>query len=373
MPLTDEFVPINRRSTEFIRDISIYQCGSCGLVQNPVDFDHESYYEAYEYSSGHSEFTRSFMRYYAQSVCDVFRHIHGCEAQTVLEIGSGDGEQLRVFRQLGVSEVLGVEPSEALVRQSERVGVPAYKGLFSLDMIDRLPHQQFDICLSSYTLDHVRDPADYLRAAHQLLAPGGVLAFEVHDLSRIAERGEWCLFEHEHTIYMDAEMARHVATRHGFEVLAVNPVSVAQVRANSLIVLARKTEFDMPHTNLGLVDYSALQLRIDNTAQRIDNWIRELPVGHQLVGYGAGGRGVMTLAALREAHRFAVLFDSNHSSGLYLTPKTHIPISGLDRLEGYNGAWCLVFSFGYFEEITATLVKAGYQRERIVSLRDFLS
>ena len=54
MPLTDNFVPITGTESEFIQDISIYRCSSCGLVQNPVDFNHEAYYETYEYSSGHS-------------------------------------------------------------------------------------------------------------------------------------------------------------------------------------------------------------------------------------------------------------------------------------------------------------------------------
>lgn len=372
MPLTDEFVPAIQTKAEFIRDVSIYQCVACGLVQNPVDFDHEGYYEAYEYSSGHSEFTRAFMRAYAIAICDSFRSVHGRDPQTVLEIGSGDGEQLRIFKQLGVTEVLGVEPSEALVTQSKNIGVLAYKGLFSSEMIKALPKQQFDICLSSYTLDHVRNPADYLSAAHDLLIPGGVLAFEVHDLSRISERGEWCLLEHEHTIYLDANMARKVVGQNGFEVHAINPLPEETVRANSLIVIAHKREACSKQINSSPVDYSNLQERIDNIVDDIDAWIEALPANERLVGYGAGGRGVMTLAALRNASRFAMLFDSNHPSGRYSTPKTHIPVSGPDQLTNYSDAWCLVFSFGYLTEITSNLEAIGFNRDRIISLRKFL-
>jgi SAM-dependent methyltransferase len=372
MPLTDEFVSVDQVRNEFIRDINIYQCVKCGLVQNPIDFDHEGYYENYEYSSGHSDFTRSFMRSYALAVCDAFRSVHGRNPTSVLEIGSGDGEQLRIFQELGVAEVLGIEPSEVLVRQSKKIGVPAYKGLFSLDMIDDLPRNNFDICLSSYTLDHVRNPADYLRAANELLVQGGVLAFEVHDLSRISERGEWCLFEHEHTIYMDADMARMVVRLNGFEVYVVNPLLENIVRANSLILIGHKSGNVLKQANLIPVDYSGLQKRIDLIAERIDAWIDALPPSDELVGYGAGGRGVMTLAALRNADRFSTIFDSNHPSWRYSTPKTHVAVSGLDRLADFNKAHCLVFSFGYITEITANLEAAGYQRNRIVSLASFL-
>ena len=372
MPLTDEFVPLENATNEFIHDIGIYQCGSCGLVQNPVDFDHESYYQNYEYSSGHSEFTRTFMRHYALAVCDAFQKRHGRLPESVLEIGSGDGEQLRIFQQLGVSHVLGVEPSDALVRQSVSIGVPAYKGLFSCDMIADFFHRKFDICLSSYTLDHVRNPSDYLRAAHELLITGGILAFEVHDLARIAERGEWCLFEHEHTIYMDAKMAQLVAHRNGFEVAMVNPLPESVVRANSLIVIAQKNSVKAPARHINPTDYSALQMRIDTIINRIDDWIDTLPSSDRLVGYGAGGRGVMTLAALQHASRFEVLFDSNHLSERHQTPKTHITVSGTEKLIEFRDSWCFVFSFGYMKEITSKLTAAGYCPEKIVSLKEFL-
>ena len=372
MPLTDNFVPITGTESEFIQDISIYRCSSCGLVQNPVDFNHEAYYETYEYSSGHSEFTRQFMQAYARAACDAFLKINGCAPHSVLEIGSGDGAQLRAFQDLGVTQVLGVEPSEALVSQSRDIGVPAFKGLFTSELIEHLPGAPFDICISSYTLDHVRNPGDYLLAAHSLLSPGGILAFEVHDLGRIADRAEWCLFEHEHTIYMDSDMAKGVLQRSNFEVIAINPLPENQVRANSLIIIARKSDKAPTAPQVSAADYAWIQDRVHAAIGRIDAWIANLPAEHLLVGFGAGGRGVMTLAALSGHPRFSAVFDSNHQSGRVLTPKTHVPVCGLDRLAEFKDAWCLVFSFGYLAEITETLLASGYRADRIVSLKSLL-
>ena len=50
MPLTDNFLSRSNNKV-FIEDIDIFQCNKCGLVQNPRDFDFESYYINYEYSS----------------------------------------------------------------------------------------------------------------------------------------------------------------------------------------------------------------------------------------------------------------------------------------------------------------------------------
>jgi len=371
MPLTDEFVAVNEEPNEYIQDVIIYQCDACGLVQNPCDFNHETYYEKYEYSAGHSRFTQNFMHAYADVVCGLFQSVNSRPPSAVLEIGSGDGEQLAAFQAVGVERVLGVEPSEELVRRSKRRGVHAQKGFFSSELLSEIGDQKFDVCVSSYTLDHIRDPSDYLNAAHKLLTPQGVLAFEVHDLAQITKRGEWCLFEHEHTVYLDANSARSIVSSHGFNVHTINPLPNRLVRANSLILIAYKSSADISPPKAIQADYGSLQDRINKVIQKIDKWISCLPPEDTLVGYGAGGRGIMTLAALIQSNRFATIFDSTYTSGRFKTPKTHIPVSGPDDLALHKHAWCLVFSFGYITEITDALVSAGYQRERIVSLESF--
>jgi hypothetical protein len=90
-----------------------------------------------------------------------------------------------------------------------------------------------------------------------------------------------------------------------------------------------------------------------------------------LVGFGAGGRGVMTAAALSESYRIKALLDSNYQSSRYLAPKTRIPIVGPDNWAHYKDAYCIVFSFGYFNEISENLTKIGFKKQRIISLLEF--
>lgn len=239
-------------------------------------------------------------------------------------------------------------------------------------MIAELEGQKFDICLSSFTLDHVRSPNDYLEAAYQLLSDNAILAIEVHDLTKISQRSEWCLFEHEHTIYMDEIMARSILLKNGFDVVCINPLVDADTRANSLIILAKKiTTSSWSLLTKKAADVSSLQDRINLTIAKIDAWIRQIQPGDRLVGYGAGGRGVMTLAALKEYGRFETVFDSNYTSGKLLTPKSHVPVSGIDLLSEYKDAWCLIFSFGYMAEISEVLLKNGFSSSKVVALNSF--
>ncbi len=375
MPLTDDFISAQSPDRkEYLGDIRIFDCPHCGLVQNPADFDHEGYYQDYQYSSGNSIFVQNFMQRYAEVVCDQYERLHHRRPAATLEIGSGDGAQLRQFRLLSVPILMGIEPSEFLAKIAGESGILTHVDLFGAHTKKKLM-ATFDVCLSSYTLDHVRSPVEYLQTAYALLNEGGLLAFEVHDLEKIIERTEYCLFEHEHTIYLPPSDAVRLTNSQGFEVMAVNPLSSSEVRGNSLIVIARKLSTgsgtDVPDTHLQRPRLRNLNDRIQVTIARLDARIASLPVAADLVGFGAGGRGVMTLAALNNSQRFNALFDSNYRSNRYLTPKTRIPIVGPENWIDHSEAYCLVFSFGYLREIKAQLVASGFSPEKISSLADF--
>ena len=376
MPLTDDFISVeNMGRKEYLSDIRIFECQQCGLVQNPADFDHEGYYQDYQYSSGHSAFVQSFMKQYAEVVCDAFKQLHHKHPTAVLEIGSGDGEQLKQFKLLSVPRVLGIEPSEFLAQIASESGIPTQVDLFGVHTKDKLI-ETFDVCLSSYTLDHVRSPNEYLQTAHALLNDGGILTFEIHNLEKIIERTEYCLFEHEHTIYLTPGTAISLIQAQGFEIVSINPISSKRVRGNSLIVIAKKISkqicTDAARKQICNPALRDLDDRIRATVVRIDTWIESLPVGTELVGFGAGGRGVMTLASLNSSKRFRALFDSNYVSNRYLTPKTRIPIVGPDGWHDFVDAYCLVFSFGYLNEIKDQLTKIGFHSDKIFSLERFL-
>jgi SAM-dependent methyltransferase len=379
MPLTDEFVHVtsSASSIEYTDDISIYHCDACGVVQNPADFDYESYYSDYKYSSGHSVFVQNFMSAYASAAISIFEDVNGRKPTNVLEAGSGDGEQLKCFVLQGVSEVLGVEPSDYLARVASSHGIGTQVSLFDTDFVNNVV-EKYDICISSYTFDHVRDPADYLSAAHQVLNDGGLLCIEIHDLDTIKKRGEFCLFEHEHTIYLDQKTATAVLKASGFDVIAVNPVPSEQCRGNSLIVMAKKSNSSsaikgplIEGGGLLKSELYDLQARIDLTIAKLDHWISSLPENERLVGFGAGGRGIMTLAAIKHHSKFSALFDTNYQSDLLLTPKTRVPVFGPDRWADFADSHCLVFSFGYFDEITDSLRLAGFDAKNIRSLLSF--
>lgn len=94
--------------------------------------------------------------------------------------------------------------------------------------------------------------------------------------------------------------------------------------------------------------------------------------GLRVAGYGAGGRGVMTLAAMAQPGEIAYVCDQNPSFHGYLTPGAHVPVVAPAKLIEDSVDEIVVFSFGYFQEIWDSLAEFRSIGGRVISLLDLL-
>jgi len=383
MPLTDDFVSKETLGKEFQSDINIYVCLNCMVVQTQHDVDVGDYYEDYQYSVGNSKFAATFMSNLANSVVE--NYFNKNEKLRVLEIGSGDGEQLVSFKELGC-DVIGYEPSSYLVNLAISKGIPTIQGLFGQDSIDRLPEdfQKVDIVLMSYTFDHIPEPIALLESVNKILDDQkGLLVIEVHDLEKIFDRSEFCLFEHEHSIYLTRLTAQSLLNRQGFSIINFDILPEESRRANSLLFVATKQHSLFAPLKLDAITNSVFDNFgfYENQANVINSRLKNLETfldvryekNRRVAGYGAGGRGVMTLAAMNNANKLKYLVDKKPKANSLFTPKSHVPVFGINKLKDDPVDDILVFSFGYMKEIQEELSAFGYSSDQFYSMIDVLT
>lgn len=383
MPFTDDFITPEALGSEFRADINIFICTSCLSAQTQHDVDVGDYYEDYQYSVGGSSTASRFMRILAENT--VARFPASSDSRKVLEVGSGDGEQLVAFKNTGC-RVLGYEPSSVLCKVAEAKGIPTIQGLFTADSIHQLPDEfkEVDVVMLSYTFDHLPDPRAFTAAARAILNKDhGLLIVEIHNLEKIIERQEYCLFEHEHSIYLTETSVAKLCALEGLTVIDFDLVPEADRRANSLIFVATPNESKLaaravtpstPDAFNHLDHYSLIGANITSAIQNLDRFVDQMTAhGKTLAGYGAGGRGVMTLAAMRSAPKLKYLVDKKPKRPGLVAPKSGVPLVSLDELASNPVDAILVFSFGYIDEIRREVSALGYQPDQFYSLLDVLA
>jgi len=383
MPLVDQWMDAVSLGGEFLADCNIYACEDCKLVQTQHDVDLREYYDQYQYSTGSAKLTVKFTESIAAVLTE--RYFPDPNHVKVLEIGSGDGSQLMVFKEKGY-EVLGCEPSANLTKIAMEKGVPTVHGLINSDSMSRiLSHsKKVDMVFLSHTFDHLSDPQDFLQMTRSILnLSKGILVIEVHNLQEIFLNREYCLFSHEHPIYLTKETVQSVLSKSGFAVIDFDIVPEHSRRANSLIFVAAdikserllKASVRQVGSDINSADFFKKQSAdIQKGIKNLEDFIDQMSMkGVRIAGYGASARGVLTLAAINNSAKIEYLVDKNAKNKQLYSPKSHLPIVGLDKLEESPVGCIIVFSYGYIEEIRQSCQERGYATEQLYSIIDIMN
>jgi SAM-dependent methyltransferase len=205
-----------------------------------------------------------------------------------LDIGCSFGWFLERIKYGGYAP-FGVEPSPTAFSSAEKA-FPGnvLNGEFPsvLNGVEQFP-LHFDVLSAMDVLEHIQDPASFLRAAHQKLASGGVLVLKVPSndgvLFRVASKLSsrrshgifgrmWQIeFNYPHWHYYSKRSIRQMLDRHGFSVIADRSIpfsffSTAHTRVRNY---GEKPERIISHAAktiaaYGLIFLSYLTGRFDN-------------------------------------------------------------------------------------------------------------
>jgi hypothetical protein len=212
-PPTCVMVPVGvRQASEDHHPLELLRCHDCTLVQLSVIVDPEVVFPPeYPYSSGNS---RALHENFADLARQADEWVGGlCPTDLVVDIGANDGTLLSKF--MGKCVTVGVEPTG----QARRIAGPAYREFFTEELAKRIlaEHGQAKVITACNVLAHVADIGDVMRGIDVLLAGGGVLVAENHDLASVVG-GQWDTVYHEHLRFYDPHSFNALLGAHGFGV-----------------------------------------------------------------------------------------------------------------------------------------------------------
>lgn len=127
----------------------------------------------------------------------------------LLDVGCGNGHFIDAAIRSGWN-ARGIEISQPAVDICKKFGLPAEK----LDLFSgELRPQSADVLTMFEVMEHVSDPAGYLKRSEILLRPGGILYFTTpnfNSLDRIFLGAKWHVIHYEHLNYFTPEAVKRI-------------------------------------------------------------------------------------------------------------------------------------------------------------------
>ena len=167
-----------------------------------------------------SQMKRATARIYLRQI----GRYRGAHTGRLLEIGCGQGEFLVEAQALGY-DVTGVEISPAAAKIAARK-IGAGRVVCGEVESVALGEGQFDVCVLSDVIEHIREPFVFMSTILKLLRSNGVVFIATPTLSSWSARllGEnWMEFKPEHLFYFDDNTIQHALHRAGFRNIIVQP------------------------------------------------------------------------------------------------------------------------------------------------------
>jgi SAM-dependent methyltransferase len=163
----------------------------------------------------------------AQTYADALKpHIQGLAGRNAaIDVGAGSGPLLPFLQAQGFKSVIGIEPSRAAIDAAPLTVRPMLReGMFFPSLLDG---ETPSLICSFMTLEHLRDPGDFVNTVHNLLEPGGAIAVVVHDwkapLNRLLGLRS-PIIDVEHLQLFSPKALRELLQQAGFESIKINPI-----------------------------------------------------------------------------------------------------------------------------------------------------
>ncbi len=275
----------------------------------------------------------------------------------VMEIGGGTLYCARqMLERLGARTVTLIDPSADETPDDDRLHVR--REYFREETpVARQP----SIIVSFNTLEHVSDPASFLRAAHQHLADDGRLFVKVPDCGHGLECGDLGICTHEHLSYFTGASLERMLRTAGF---------VRTADANyrgALQVLARKapTEQVAPNTER----LAEFKRAVDSHVERIKAYAKAHRGGRvAFVGASVGLSNLLHVSCIGELLDIDIYDGDALKTGKFI-PGHNAPIRLTEDAHLESHETVFITPVNFFDEIRAALARRpGLASTRILSL-----
>lgn len=349
--------------TEVFYPLKAYVCEDCQLVQLLDIVDVDTLFQDYVYLTGGAGPTTP--KHFTEYAASMVERFHLTSSSFVVELGSNDGLLLRAFQQLGLQNVLGVDPAKNVAAMANEKGTPTIAEPWGKEVASEIArtHHKADMIIANNVVAHIDDHRGLVDAVKILLAPDGAFVFEAPYLVDMFENLSFDTIYHEHLSCLSVRPLQRMFEKSGLEIFDVEG---KQVQGESIRVFvgfpgmhaidSHVAEYVQREEALGLhriPSYHDLARRVENRMSELTALLGQLKSeGHRIAGYGAPAKGntLLNYAKIGPGTLDYLTEELPTKIGKY-SPGMHIPVVHIDEARNDPPDYFLVLAWNYLEKI----------------------
>lgn len=343
--------------------LTVSLCPNCKYIQcKQVVSSDELFRKNYYY---YSSMIPSLVKHF-EGFAEAIAERHPDRGTKIVEIGCNDGVLLHPLRQLGYTNLVGIDPSRTI--QKIDPAIETHARYFDDEVTDLLleKHGGFDVFVSCNSFAHIEDMKTILKNIRRLLKPSGVALIEVHSSKKIFQEKHFDFIYHEHMGYYTCTSLYHICRIYGMELERVEnmPMHGGSLRCTiRMTPRAPGTGGPSPSVHAALEEerdmfedptfFQKYQQELSGWRDEFARMVVSLQAKSPVYGYGASGRS-STLVNYCGIHLDGMIDDADSKKGTF-TPTFHVPIDGSEVLYGPNPPkYVVVLAWPYADFIMKT-------------------
>ncbi len=323
-PLSNDFVKEGEPHAGYA-PLKVLFCEKCSLAQLSVVVDPAILYNHYSYVTSPSQMMRDHFR---NLITDIAKETDG---KNVLEIGSNDGRLLKMMKDGGGYNVVGVDPALNLAAIATENGIQTIRGMFCSALASTL--SKVDIVIARHVFCHVDDWQDFIAGLELVSHPDTLICIEVPYVGDTLKKCEFDQTYHEHLSYLSINAMRALMEPSN---LRLDRVIRYSIHGGAILLMLRRKDApiqivslgDLEKENITSQDWAKFSAEARDQIGRLKATVDCIHAqGKTVAGLGASAKSTVWISACEFTRKdISFIADNTPQKQGTFSPGTDIPV-----------------------------------------------
>lgn len=375
-PLADDLIHLKDQSRKTIfYPLEVLLCSKCTLLQTGyIVGDKTLYSKNYHYLPGIS---KAVIDNFKKLSFDLKKIYNLDKSSVVVDVGCNDGSLLNEFKILGISNLIGIEPTDTY-KYAKKKNIKTINEFFnrksSLKAIKI--YGKADLIVTTNVFAHSNKLGDFIKAAKNLIKKNGIFVIENHYLVDVLKHNQFDTFYHEHLrtyslkslIILMKKYNLHLvdaytSSRYGGNIQAHFSIQKKKYNTRILKILLNEKKFQLSSLNT----YKKFFGKISKAQKQMDNFLK-INSDKKIVAKSFPARASVILHYFSNLRKsINVIFEQPTSNKInHYAPGTNIEIKSSIAMKKYKPEIIIILAWHMFDAIKNKWKKKGLNKVKYV-------